>query len=269
MNSKNIAMGITIFGAGLGLGYFICNKRLSKRYQEDVAEVKEFYMEKIKEIGVMGEDFTPEHLGDEEDNEDNEDNEEDDLDEEEIRAYYDRVMKYSSTAQQHNSKGKPIIKYNKPPLQVSDWGDLEEPTDEGDEEPTDEEYEAEIEARAEEFAKRKNENRSNGLPYVIDFDEYEEIVEGYERQTLYYYSKDRVLCEDNDEEVEDEEVLVGFDYEDVLDMQTTAWVRNDQIMVLYEIIRVDDSYAATVANAIETPAERERRISNRRKHISE
>ena len=77
MNSKNIAMGITIFGAGLGLGYFICNKRLSKRYQEDVAEVKEFYMEKIKEIGVMGEDFTPEHLGDEEDNEDNEDNEED------------------------------------------------------------------------------------------------------------------------------------------------------------------------------------------------
>ena len=268
MNSKNIAMGITIFGAGLGLGYFICNKRLSKRYQEDVAEVKEFYMKKIKEIGVMGEDFTPEHLSDEEDSEDDENNEEDDLDEEEIKEYYDRVMKYSSTAQPHNNKGKPIIKYNKPPLQVSYWGDLEL-TDEGEEEPTDEEYEAEIEARAEEFAKRKNENKTNGLPYVIDFDEYEEIVEGYERQTLYYYSKDRVLCEDNDEEVEDEEVLVGFDYEDVLDMQTTAWVRNDQIMVLYEIIRVDDSYAATVANAIETPAERERRISNRRKHISE
>ena len=87
MNSKNIAMGITIFGAGLGLGYFICNKRLSKRYQEDVAEVKEFYMEKIKEIGVMGEDFTPEHLGDEEDNEDNEDNEEDDLDEEDYDMF--------------------------------------------------------------------------------------------------------------------------------------------------------------------------------------
>ena len=133
----------------------------------------------------------------------------------------------------------------------------------------DEEYEADIEARAEEFAKRKNENRSNGLPYVIDFDEYEETIEGYERQTLYYYSKDRVLCEDNDEEVEDEEVLVGFDYEDVLDMQTTAWVRNDQIMVIYEIIRVDDSYAETVANAIETPSERERRISNRRRHITE
>ena len=264
----HITITLGAFGAGIALGYYICNKRLSKRYQEDVAEVKEFYMEKIKEIGVMGEDFTPEHLSEEEDSEDDENNEEDDLDEEEIKEYYDRVMKYSSTAQPHNSKGKPIIKYNKPPLQVSDWGDLE-PTDEGEEEPTDEEYEAEIEARAEEFAKRKNENKTNGLPYVIDFDEYEEIVEGYERQTLYYYSKDRVLCEDNDEEVEDEEVLVGFDYEDVLDIQTTAWVRNDQIMVLYEIIRVDDSYAATVANAIETPAERERRISNRRKHISE
>lgn len=73
MNSKNIVTGIIIFGAGLGLGYFICNKRLSKRYQEDVAEVKEFYMEKIKEIGVMGEDFTPEDLDDEEDNEDEDD----------------------------------------------------------------------------------------------------------------------------------------------------------------------------------------------------
>ena len=268
MNSKNIVTGIIIFGAGLGLGYFICNKRLSKRYQEDVAEVKEFYMEKIKEIGVMGEDFTPEYLDDEEDNEDEEDDEEDDLDEEEVRAYYDRVMKYSSTVQPHNSKGKPIIKYNKPPLQVSDWGDLEEDLMD-EEDPMDEEYEAEIEARAEEFAKRKNENRSNGLPYVIDFDEYEETIEGYERQTLYYYALDRVLCEDNDEEVEDEEVLVGFDYEDVLDMQTTAWVRNDQIMVIYEIIRVDDSYAETVANAIETPSERERRISNRRRHITE
>ena len=41
------------------------------------------------------------------------------------------------------------------------------------------------------------------------------------------------------------------------------------IMVIYEIIRVDDSYAETVANAIETPTERERRISNRRRHITE
>ena len=48
-------------------------------------------------------------------------------------------------------------------------------------------------------------------------------------------------------------------------MQTTAWVRNDTLMILYEIHRVDDSYARTVANAIETPKEREFRILGRRK----
>ena len=62
MNSKNIAMGITIFGAGLGLGYFICNKRLSKRYQEDVAEVKEFYMEKIKRAAARCSYFNGQQL---------------------------------------------------------------------------------------------------------------------------------------------------------------------------------------------------------------
>ena len=65
--------------------------------------------------------------------------------------------------------------------------------------------------------------------------------------------------------MEDEEGLVGFDYEDTLDMQTTAWVRNDILMTIYEIHRVDESYQQVVVNARETPKEREARISRRRK----
>lgn len=261
MNVKKTLLGLTIFGAGAGLGYFICKKRLTAQYQEDVAEVKQFYMNKIEEMGVMDEDFDPEDLND--GNTEHENDEDEDPNEEEVREYYERVMKYSSAVQQ-GDRGRPIINYNKPPLEMKDWGDIE---DEGDieEDSEDEEDPMDIAYEAEEYAKRRHENMTNGLPYVIDYDEYENGPDEYERQFLYYYSDDRMLCEDNDTLVEDEEVLVGFDYEDILDMQTTAWVRNDQIMVLYEIHRVDDSYAKTVANAIETPKEREFRILGRRK----
>ena len=122
-----------------------------------------------------------------------------------------------------------------------------------------------MEARAEEYAKRKNENKDKGLPYVIDYNDWEYGPEEYDRQFLYYYSEDRVLCEDDDSIVEDEEELVGFDYEDILDIQTTVWVRNDKVNTLYEIHRIDDSYASSVANIAETPKERDYRIKGRRK----
>ena len=48
-------------------------------------------------------------------------------------------------------------------------------------------------------------------------------------------------------------------------MQTTAWVRNDTLLTMYEIHRIDDSYEETVANVNEIPREREYRILARRK----
>ena len=37
---------------------------------------------------------------------------------------------------------------------------------------------------------------------------------------IIHYAEDRVLCEDDDSIVDEEEELVGLDYEDVLSMQT-------------------------------------------------
>ena len=266
MRSKNIVIGVVIFSAGAGLGYFIANKRLKKQYVEDLGEIKQFYMNKIEELGVMDSDFDPDDLDEDELAEE---------EDEEVREYYDRVMNYSSTstgAKVDGGKGRPIIKYNKPPLVISDWssnpdgeGDIEEDYDDDEEDEMDLAYEAELEARAEEYAKRKNENKDKGLPYVIDYNDWEYGPEEYDRQFLYYYSEDRVLCEDDDSIVEDEEELVGFDYEDILDIQTTVWVRNDKVNTLYEIHRIDDSYASSVANIAETPKERDYRIKGRRK----
>ena len=271
MTNKNLFVGLAIFAAGSLTGYLACMVKLQKQYQEDLAEVKDFYMEKLHELGVLEKD---ELISDEIINQIIED------DSEAYRAteeYFNQVKGYSTAATENvdnagiRGKGRPLIKYNKPPLLPEDDDEIDENEDpyegydEDVEEEIDEAYEAELNARAEEFAMRKHENRSNGLPYVIDHREFEDGPDEYERMTLYYYSEDRVLCEDNDSIVEDEEGLVGFDYEDVLDMQTTAWVRNDTLLNLYEIHRLPYSYAKTVANIVETPKEREYRIMGRRK----
>lgn len=257
-NIKNVIISLGSFVAGAAAGYFICKKKLGEEYARDIKEIKDFYRQKIDEIGVQDSDFDPEEYDEEEgfnigvDNYAGEDAAECEVSEKEARIHYDRVMK---------ERGRPIINYNKPPLhsllnQVAE----EEPENEGDPD-----YEAEIEARSDEYARRKNENKSNGQPYVIDYDEYMDGPEEYERQVLYYYAEDRVLCEDDDSLIEDEEELVGLDYEDTLDMQTTAWVRNDSLNIIYEIHRIDDSYTQAVSGVIETPREREFRIKGRRK----
>lgn len=260
MNLKNTLISITIFGAGVGTGYFICKRMLNQQYQDDLEEVKNLYYSKIEDLGVMSDDFVPDHEKDM-----------DDMDEEPEEAYeaseeyFNKIKKYSSAIRQEG-RGTPIVKYNKPPLDqiIYDEGDEEEDLDDIDD-PIDLAYEAEMEARSEEFARRKHENRTNGLPYVIDYNEFTDGPSEYDKQCWYYYMIDRVLCEDDDSIVEDEEELVGLDYEDVLDMQTTVWVRNDTLNTLYEIHRIDDSYKMAVEGIVETPREREYRILGRRK----
>ena len=242
--NREIIKGLFIFAGGMGVGYFIAKKQLKDMYVEELAEVKDFYMARISE--KTGEDPSDKDQDGEE------------LPTEEM---------YSETLQDMGYR-KPITRYNKPPLEVvARDGDIEADTEyvPG----TDEEYEAELEARADEYARRKHENKSNGLPYLIDHQEFLDGPDEYDRQTLFYYAEDRTLCEEDDTVVEDEEVLVGFDYEDTLDMQTNAWVRNDAILVLYEIQRIDDSYTRSVANAVETPQERQKRIENRAKGSSQ
>lgn len=274
MKIKKMLIGISIFGAGVGTGYFVGKNIMLKRYKENLNELRDYYFAKLEELGVQPSDFNPEDLDEDGDYEDDEEPEQyEETDEDDTMAEYNtKVLRYSGALRvDGETKGRPIIKYNKPPLVLKDWGDLEaedeEDEDYEDEDEIDTKYEAELEQRAKEFAKIKNQNKESGLPYVIDYDEYMDGPENYERIPLYYYSHDRVLCEDDDSKIdtEEEEDIVGFDYEDVLDMQTTVWVRNDILMGLYEIHRVDASYKVTVEGALETSREREFRILGRRK----
>ena len=56
MTNKNLFVGVVIFAAGVATGYLAGMTKLQKQYQEDLAEVKDFYMEKLHELGVLEKD---------------------------------------------------------------------------------------------------------------------------------------------------------------------------------------------------------------------
>ena len=274
MNNKSLFIGFVLFAGGVGAGYFFGNKRAKAQYQADLAEVKDFYAARLDDMGVQEAGFEPQRGADPEELEATEETDEsEEYDERISEEYFNKISGYSTAVvgtEGQRGKGKPLIKYNKPPIEVVAYGEIEQPEPEEDPDEDDDEdyedYDAELDARAEELAIRRNENQRGNKPYTINHDEYEDAPDNYSKQILYYYQEDRVLCEDDDSIVEDEEGLVGFDYEDVLDMQTTAWVRNDAIMTTYQIHRLPYAYSKVVANVIETPREREYRILGRRKH---
>ena len=267
MNNKSLLVSALLFGFGMGVGYVVGSKRLKAQYVEDLADVKDFYAKKLDEMGVQPEGFEPER-GQRRTLEILENGE---MAEEMSEEYFNKLTGYSSAATTSNEpkgKGRPIVNYSKPPIEIVAREAFRQPEPSPDDEESDfydEAYEAELDARAEDLAQRRHENQSNGRPYTINHDEYEDLPDNYTRQVLYYYAEDRVLCEDDDSMVEEEEAIIGFDYEDVLEMQTTAWVRNDSIMNAYQIHRIDQSYSKSVANVAETPRERDFRILGRRK----
>lgn len=268
---KNILFGTGMFGLGAVSGYFVCKKLFSDQYRADVADIQAFYKQKLDELGVMEDGFEPPEDPDDDDDEEEEDDEQVEV----IETYKNQTRRVTTDYTK---------KYTKPPLESvgkalrnnvsvvvptngdENLGNVEDNEEDPEYTPRDDpQYQAELEKRADDYAKRRSENMQKGEPYLIEPEEYAEGPEDYDHQALYYYAEDRTLCEDDDRQVEDEEECVGFDYEDKLDMQMTCWVRNDKLRVLYEIHRIDDSYKKAVLGISETPREREFRIQGRRK----
>lgn len=93
--------------------------------------------------------------------------------------------------------------------------------------------------------------RSPDRPYVVHVDERYEM-EGYNEVTLTYYVADDVLCDERDEVVDPErrDDMVG---EANLDRfghgsndPNIVYIRNDNLEILYEIVRSPNSYAEEV-----------------------
>lgn len=251
---KRCLLAIVSYGLGVASGYYVCKKLLENTYRKEIAEVRESLMSEHnqKVMEEISEDF---------------------IDEEKDAA--ERIIENNLYRPQ---KGRPYFNYANPPMEEiarklaeekddEDEDEEEEEEEEGVEDPEDEESEEELVARAEKIARISQENKKNNRPYVIDYDDFSDVLDDYEIETLYFYSDDGYLCDENDEIIENEEEIVGVDYEDVLNTQTATFVRNDILKKVYEIYRLDRSYKKDILDAREdeSPEERELRRLARRK----
>jgi hypothetical protein len=97
-------------------------------------------------------------------------------------------------------------------------------------------------------------------PYLISQAEFVGEFDHHDKFDLYYYMKDGVLCDDQEEPVSDIEGAVGLDVIRILEKDKNAWVRNEPELADYHIIRVDKSYNEAVRGIV-TSSPRARRIA--------
>jgi len=105
-------------------------------------------------------------------------------------------------------------------------------------------------------------------PYIINDREYSEEFPHHDKISLYYYRVDDVLCEENEEIIDDVDATIGPDTLSLLDTQTTVWVRNEPLAIDYEIIALNKSYAELAhgihLKELHTPRERYNELQRRR-----
>lgn len=250
---KKSLLVIFSFGIGAASGYFVCKKLLDKQYQDEIQEVREALLQNRMSLNPNTES-APEA-------------EEPDSD---IRV----AEKIIDNNLYRPSKGRAYFNYSKPSMSelaknigLEDSYQTEEDEDIQEEE-FDEEQERELDIleEADEDARQRMDSSD---PYVIDYDDFADAPDEYERQTLYFYSNDGYLCDEEDQLVEDEEKIVGREFEDVLNSEPVVFVRNDTLKTVYEIYRLDRSYQEDIKEIIETPQERELRRMARRKEVAD
>lgn len=111
----------------------------------------------------------------------------------------------------------------------------------------------------------------DGQPFLISEAEFFENVEDFEMDTLTYYSSDDTLTDDKNVQIPDVNATIGERHLNMFNPDPKAeknsiYVRNDIHKTLYEIIYVEESYAAIVMGVDEDAiAEREAKRDAKRK----
>lgn len=274
-----------MLGLGFGVGYLLCKKQLEASYQRDLDEVKEQLQGLKRQNGEGKSEMEPEEEPDSEFYiSEVEDGSISEKDQQESLEHLNTLVNQTLYAGQ--GKGKPIISYNKvkPELkamaekikkQLEEDGIYDEDIgmeedskeDEGDMEESSEDVEkigldSQTMYEAADWAEKHSD-----APYLIDYDDFEENEPKYEREALFFYNEDAVLCDEDDKIIDEYEDLIGYEWEKVFFRQTNAWVRNDNLKTMYEIHSVPQAYSEVVAGFIGTDREREFNRKARMKQI--
>lgn len=233
---KTLIFGVVTFTIGGIVGYKICEKHLAEAYREDLEDAIQRNKKYDMEVGK------------------NVDSQEDPD---------DAVVLFKRKKDEKDEEERKIdyTKFIKPNIFVY----ADEMQADEDKEETDDESEEDFEDEAEDEDEEDIENDEYEKQPIVLMEEYyyELLDSGAEGQMLFYYSKDGVVCEEDDTIVDHHNVLLGNEFEDVLYDNDIVWVRNPDLDTIYEIHKIDSSYLEDVTNAVETPRERSFRHAGR------
>jgi hypothetical protein len=122
---------------------------------------------------------------------------------------------------------------------IADPAELEHPMDDG------EEYE-----NYSKISDNANHKDDSLRPYVISIEEFSEEMNHFDKLTILYYEDDDTLADEGEEIIADVEGTVGTDnlthFGENSDDPDIVYVRNENIQIDYEIIRLPKSYSKTV-----------------------
>lgn len=241
MNRLNIILLSSVMLAiGGVIGYKICEKKLKEENRKDIEDILH-RMEKY-------DDLCPDI--DEDDSLKN--------DKEPV------VLLKKETKAEEKTEKIDYTKFSKPNLFDYAKSLQEEDASEEEEEEEEEDPEELISDVVEDF----DDDEENAYePHIITEELYNFAVNnnGDDCQLLFYYAEDQVVCEEDDTVVDDYYKILGYDFESELYTATKTWVRNSNNSTVYEIHRIDSSYAKSIANLVETPKEKDFRRAGRLK----
>lgn len=87
---------------------------------------------------------------------------------------------------------------------------------------------------------------------VISLEEFADPRNRYNKEVLTYYSEDDILTNDNGDIVQDADVLLGDDgllkFGEGSDDPDSVYIRNDDLRMDYEVVRLYTSYSESVLN---------------------
>lgn len=139
------------------------------------------------------------------------------------RIFYHTLREYQGTkpVQTPHAEAKQVLKsiFRNPPPE------------------NDPDFDAEVEAR------------DPNHPYIIAVTEFLSNDSNYSQETLTWYMRDSMLIDDQDEPVEDPEGVIGLgnlQFGHRSDQENAVYIRNDRLLIDFEVVRHEGSYAQVV-----------------------
>lgn len=155
-------------------------------------------------------------------------------DEEEAEGPSDSILQKEEKMVYNKIASSYISQNTKPDLSslIREKENLEEEDKEGDDAPSDEEI----------YADRPREDRDT--PYSISPEDFSNTCLDYEKESLFYYDEDGVVCDEEGDPVIKPETILGANYADKIGEfeHSVAYIRNESIACDYEVTLRKGSY---------------------------